>query len=213
MFGTQDLWLFIITGLALNILPGPDSLYIVGRSVSQGMRAGSLAALGIGAGTLVHILAAACGLSAILATSATAFTLVKLAGALYLLYLGVNMLLTRAKPTGEPGLQTQLPRLAYRRIFAQGFVTNLLNPKVALFFLAFVPQFIALDAPNKALSFVFLGLVFNFNGMLWAHFLVWSSASIGQRVKTSSRFNLWLTRASGGLFGYFGIKLALSQQG
>src|SRR5205085_420117 len=100
MFGIHDLTLFIISGLLLNIAPGPDSLLIMARSAAQGWRAGSAAALGIGSGTFVHILAAALGLSAVLATSATAFTVVKLLGACYLVYVGTSMLLSRAKPAG-----------------------------------------------------------------------------------------------------------------
>src|SRR5579863_9749171 len=101
MLGIHDLPLFILSGLLLNITPGPDTLYIVGRSASQGWRAGATAAFGIGTGTLVHVLAAAFGLSAILATSVAAFTIVKLIGAAYLLYVGISLLLSRAKPAAE----------------------------------------------------------------------------------------------------------------
>jgi threonine/homoserine/homoserine lactone efflux protein len=144
MLGTQNLTLFIISGLLLNMAPGPDSLLIMSRSAAQGWRAGSAAALGIGAGTFVHILAAALGLSAVLATSSTAFAVVKYVGAAYLLYVGITLLLTKSKATSEATDEpTPLPLLSYRRIFLQGFLTNILNPKVAVFFLAFVPQFIS----------------------------------------------------------------------
>ena len=217
MFGTHDLWLFILSGIALNILPGPDSLYIIGRSASQGYKAGSVAAMGIASGTLVHIFAAAFGLSAILATSATAFMVVKIIGALYLFYIGLSMLLAKAKKPelamdSSHLIASQAVATPLTRIFSQGFLTNVLNPKVALFFLAFVPQFIDADAPNKALSFIFLGIIFNINGQLWCQFLAWSSSSISHRMKRNDTVNLWLTRATGGLFGYFGIKLVLSEQ-
>lgn len=213
MFGTQDLAVFIVSGLLLNLAPGPDSLLIMTRSATQGWRAGSAAALGIGSGTFVHIFAAALGLSAVLATSATAFMLVKLIGAAYLLYVGVALLISKrnAAPQAEnPPLL--LARLSYRKIFVQGFLTNVLNPKVAVFFLAFVPQFIAASAPNKALAFIFLGCIFNFNGMLWCHLLALSTAFASRRLRINNALSLWLNRAIGAVFISFGIKLALAER-
>lgn len=208
MFGTQDLWLFVVSGLLLNITPGPDSLLIMARSASQGFKAGAAAVLGICTGTCVHIAAAAIGLSALLATSAEAFLLIKLVGAAYLLYIGVQMLRTRA----STGTSAQPPAPAsFGTIFRQGLLTNVLNPKVALFFLAFLPQFVAPAAENKALTFLFLGAIFNFNGMLWCLLLAWSSAVAAQKVKTSNAVKLWLNRTVGALFIALGIKLALSQ--
>ena len=208
MFGTQDLWLFIVSGLLLNIAPGPDSLLIMARSASQGFKAGAAAVLGICSGTCVHIAAAAVGLSALLATSAEAFLLIKLLGAAYLLYIGVQMLRTTTAATDS----TAVPAPAtYAAIFRQGLLTNLLNPKVALFFLAFLPQFVAPGAENKALAFLFLGAIFNLNGMLWCLFLAWSSALAAQKVKTSTTVKLWLNRLTGGIFVLLGVKLALSR--
>lgn len=209
MFGIHDLPVFIAAGLMLNIMPGPDSLLIMARSASQGWRAGSAAALGIGAGTFVHIFAAALGLSAILATSSTAFTVVKLIGAAYILYMAWGLL--RSKPAAMAQAIKPLPPLPYRRIFAQGFLTNVLNPKVALFFLAFVPQFIGADAPNKGLAFIVLGCIFNFNGMLWCHALAVFTAQVSTRVKLPATVTLWLNRVTGGLFVWLGLKLALSK--
>ncbi|MEN3275780.1 MAG: hypothetical protein V7631_1570 [Massilia sp.] len=210
MFGIHDLPLFVLSGLLLNIMPGPDSLLIMTRSATQGWRAGCTAALGTGAGTLVHIFAAALGLSALLATSSTAFTVVKLVGAAYILYMAVGLLLSRKK-TGEAAAP-MLPPLPYRTIFAQGFLTNVLNPKVAIFFLAFVPQFISADAPNKALAFIVLGCIFNFNGMLWCGALAVATAKASARLKLAPAVSLWLNRATGGLFVWLGVKLALSKQ-
>lgn len=210
MFGIHDLPLFIISGLLLNIMPGPDSLLIMTRSATQGWRAGVAASLGIGAGTLVHIFAAALGLSALLSTSATAFTVVKLVGAAYILTMAVGLLRSR-KATRETTAPA-LPALPYRKIFAQGFLTNVLNPKVALFFLAFVPQFIHADAPNKALAFIVLGCIFNFNGMLWCSALALTTAKASGRIKLDPTVSLWLNRATGGLFVWLGVKLALSKQ-
>jgi threonine/homoserine/homoserine lactone efflux protein len=210
MLGIHDLPLFVLSGLLLNILPGPDSLLIMTRSATQGWRAGSAAALGIGAGTFVHIFAAALGLSAVLATSAAAFTAVKLLGAAYILYMAAGLL--RSKKQDGSSAAPALPRLPYRKIFAQGFLTNVLNPKVAVFFLAFVPQFIDADAPNKALAFIVLGCIFNFNGMLWCNSLALFTAQASRRIKLHPAASLWLNRATGGLFVWLGVKLALARQ-
>jgi threonine/homoserine/homoserine lactone efflux protein len=210
MFGIHDLALFVVSGLLLNIMPGPDSLLIMTRSATQGWRAGSAAALGIGTGTLVHIFGAALGLSAVLATSAAAFTVVKFAGAAYILYMAFG-LLTSGK-AGSATLPAALPPLPYRKIFAQGFLTNVLNPKVAIFFLAFVPQFIHPDAAHKALAFIILGCIFNFNGMLWCNSLAIFTARASARIALDPRFALWLKRGTGGLFVWLGVKLALSKQ-
>ncbi|GGP24019.1 LysE family translocator [Silvimonas iriomotensis] len=212
MSGIHSLTLFVLSGLLLNIAPGPDSFYIVTRSVTQGFRAGSAAALGIGAGTMVHIFAAAFGLSAVLATSAAAFTVVKLIGAAYLLYVGVGMLRSRSNKAATAETTPVIPPAPLWAIFRQGFWTNVLNPKVALFFLAFVPQFINTDAPHTALSFVILGLIFNFNGMLWCHFLALTAHQAARRLRGAGRFTAWLNRVMGGVFVYLGVKLALVQQ-
>ena len=208
MLGIHDLALFIVSGLLLNMMPGPDSLLIMLRSGSQGWRAGSVAALGIGTGTMVHVLAAALGLSALLSASAELFTVIKLMGALYLVYLGISLLRqgTSSSVASEPAVS--LPALSYGRIFRQGLLTNVLNPKVALFFLAFVPQFIAPDAPQKALAFIVLGCIFNINGMIWCHLLAFSTAYASRKVRLPARLGRWLNRLMGGLFVGLGIKLA-----
>jgi threonine/homoserine/homoserine lactone efflux protein len=207
MLGTHDLLTFILAGLLLNITPGADTLYIVGRSTCRGLRSGVVAALGIGAGCIVHIVAAAIGLSAILATSSTAFTLVKYVGAAYLAYLGLSMLVS---PGEEKEVHLQAPMVSLSKVFWQGFLTNVLNPKVALFFLAFLPQFIVPEAQAKWISMLFLGFLFNFNGTLWNLFVAWSSARMSTKVKMSSRLGGWLKRICGGIFIYFGIRLVLS---
>ncbi|HDX8645665.1 LysE family translocator [Aeromonas dhakensis] len=209
MLGIHDLALFILSGLLLNMMPGPDSLLIMLRSGSQGWQAGSMAALGIGTGTMVHVLAAALGLSALLSASAELFAVIKLMGALYLVYLGLSMF--RQGEGGRVSAEeaVSLPVLSYGRIFRQGLLTNVLNPKVALFFLAFVPQFIAPDAPQKALAFIVLGCIFNFNGMIWCHLLAFSTAYASRKVRLPARLSTWLNRVMGGLFVGLGIKLAV----
>ena len=204
MLGTHDLLLFISAGLLLNITPGADTLYIVGRASTQGLRAGLVAALGIGAGCLVHILATAVGLAALLATSAQAFMWVKLLGAAYLAYLGLTLLMTKAnKPTSH----TQPTSASLNKVFWGGFLTNVLNPKVALFFLAFLPQFIEPHAPSKSLSLVFLGVLFDINGTLWNLFIAWVSATAATQLKLAASISTWLKRMCGLLFLYFAANL------
>jgi threonine/homoserine/homoserine lactone efflux protein len=211
VFGTHDLWLFVLSGFLLNITPGPDTLYIVGRSSTQGWRAGAVAALGIGAGTLVHICAAALGLSAILAASATAFTAVKFIGAAYLLYVGISLIRSAGASGSSPGALDVRPA-SIRSIFAQGFLTNVLNPKVALFFLAFLPQFVAADAGSKPLAFLLLGAIFNFNGTLWNLCVAWSTARLSSRLAPGVAFKRWFNRCVGGVFVFIGIRLALAHE-
>jgi len=217
MLGTQDLVLFVVSGILLNAVPGPDTLLVMSRGAAHGFRIGSAAALGVGAGVFVHVLAAALGLSALLATSAAAFTVVKWVGAAYLVFLGLQMLRVRGPKSGPGGRHGQEAEMTveattWRQVFLQGLVTNVLNPKVALFFLAFVPQFISADASNTALAFVFLGCLFNVNSIAWSHLLAWVAAEGARRVRLPARTLTWLNRGIGVLFVGFGLRLVLSQR-
>jgi threonine/homoserine/homoserine lactone efflux protein len=210
MLGIQDFWLFIISGLLLNVTPGPDTAYIVGRSVQIGWRGGAAAALGIGTGCLVHVFGAAIGLSALLAASSAAFTLVKWAGAAYLCFIGVKMLLSHAPaPTADEAPAGGTVPL--RQVFWQGALTNALNPKVALFFLAFLPQFVAMDSPHRAAGFLLLGLIFVCNGTLWCLGVAAFAARAAGRVRQSGQALRWINRALGGLFVYLGVRMAMLQ--
>ena len=212
MIEVTHLWLFVVSGLVVNILPGPDSLYIVGRGAGQGFKAGVIATLGVGTGSAIHALAAAFGLSALLASSAIAFSAIKYLGAIYLLYLAITMLLSQRDNKSEPTVNAiQLNALPYKKIYYQGLLTALLNPKQAVFFLSFVPQFISPDAADKTLSFIFLGAVFIFNGMSWCFFLAWSSAASGALFRQNKVLTKWLTRMAAGLFGYFGLRLGFGE--
>ena len=208
MFGTQHLALFVVSGILLNLTPGQDTLYIVGRSVSQGRRAGLLSVLGIASGSVIHTLAAAFGLSAILATSAEAFTVVKLIGATYLVYLGARLLFERSTAPGETREFT--PERSWT-IYRAALFTNVLNPKVALFFLAFLPQFVAPNSESRILSFLFLGSVFVFNGTLWCLVLVWGASSMSRRLRANQSYGQLLERATGAVFVGLGVKLAVSR--
>jgi threonine/homoserine/homoserine lactone efflux protein len=250
MFGTEHLLLFVVSGLLLNITPGQDTLYIVGRSVSQGRRAGLLSVLGISSGSAVHTVAAAFGLSAILAASSQAFFALKLAGAAYLAYLGLRMILERAPATDDiaPATANIAPatadiapatadiapatanialatanialatanRVTFAResgwaIFRAGFFTNLLNPKVALFFMAFLPQFVASSAESRVLAFLFLGTIFIVNGTLWCLVLVWGASAVSARLRRHAARGALVKRATGAVFVGLGVRLAVSK--
>lgn len=211
--GIDHLGLFVMAGLLLNLTPGPDVLYVVTHALRGGVRAGVAAALGITAGCFVHIVAAAVGVSALIAASATAFNVLKWAGAAYLVVVGLRMLLARrpADVAGEGDGFSGLPLAAVsalRPVFLRGFWTNALNPKVALFFLAFVPQFIAVDAPSKPLAFLALGLLFNANSVLVNLGWAWAAASLARRVGAVRRAMGWLERLAGLVFVGFGVRLA-----
>jgi threonine/homoserine/homoserine lactone efflux protein len=209
MLGIENLALFVGSGILLNLYPGPDTLYIIGRSLSQGRGAGVCAALGIGSGAIVHSLLGAFGLSAILATSAYGFTLLKFAGCFYLVYQGTRMIWegAHANSANSPAL----PRAGLMRIYRQGALTNILNPKVALFFLAFLPQFISVSSTHKPLSFIFLGAIFVTTGTLWCLVVALFAASFGNRIRRSSKTSGWLKKANGILFIGLGIKLAVAR--
>ena len=212
MFGTHDLALFVIAGLLLNITPGADTLYIVGRSASQGARAGAIAALGIGAGCFVHVSAAALGLSALLSASALGFAIVKYVGAAYLFYLGVSMIVRRRRPADSA---QKLAAEALSRVFWGGFLTNALNPKVALFFLAFLPQFIDAAAPDQAFRFLVLGAWFAAQSALFLAVLVGITGLLRQRARSSifgsASAGRWLQGLGGLLFLGLAARLARTE--
>lgn len=206
MLGIHDLWLFVVSGFLLNLTPGADTLFIATRSAALGLRFGLAAALGICTGCLVHVAAAAMGLSAILATSPVAFMVVKWVGAGYLVYMGVG--LWRKHAATAEASPSSVTSASWSAVFGQGFLTNVLNPKVALFFLAFVPQFIAPDATHKALAFMALGGIFTFNSLLWCVALAWLAARM-RTLDVNRRLLRWLERGVGGLFVALGFRLAL----
>jgi threonine/homoserine/homoserine lactone efflux protein len=210
MLGIHDFWIFVFAGLLLNITPGPDVAYIVARSTQLGWRGGATAAIAIGAGCFVHIAAATLGISAVIAASALAFSVLKWVGALYLIYVGARLLLARA-PDNTASDQAVPPPAPLRAVFWQGFLTNALNPKVAMFFLAFLPQFIDADAPSAALAFATLGLVFNLNGTLWNLVVAWFASRLAG-TPAFGRARVWVQRAIGGTFIVLGARLAWTER-
>jgi RhtB (resistance to homoserine/threonine) family protein len=206
--GVKHLGLFVVSGLLLNLTPGQDTLYILGRTLSQGRSAGLMSALGISAGSLVHTLLAAFGLSAILASSPTAFHFVKYAGAAYLIWLGVRMIVDADAGSGDIAAFTRERSSA---IFRSGLLTNVLNPKVALFFMAFLPQFVAPAAESRIVALLFLGLVFVVNGLAWCCVLVWGASALSERVRAQPASGTWLKRVTGIVFIGLGVRLAVSR--
>ncbi len=209
MFGTHDLPLFIVTAFVLYATPGVDMLFTLSRTLQHGWRTGVAAALGITAGCVVHTVAAALGLAALLAASALAFTAIKWLGAAYLLWLAWGML--RAAVRDAQPLLVAPPTAPSTHVFAQGFLTNVLNPKVALFFLALLPQFISTDAPNKTVAFLFLGAVFIVGGALFLFALV----ALAHRMRAfgASRITRRVLNAVGGaLFAAVAVRLVQAER-
>ena len=205
--GIVNLPVFLLAALALCAAPGPDSAYILGRTLLQGRRAGVVSVLGIVTGAAMHVLAAGLGLSAFLAASAEAFGVVKLVGAAYLVWLGVKTF--RERPAGAQG--ASLPRRTDRQLFVQGVLTDVLNPKVAVFFLAFLPHFIAPDAPHKVASFLLLGGMVLAMGLVWDLGLALAASQLTRALRRRPSFGRWSNRAMGVLLAVLGVGLATEE--
>ncbi|HHP7244772.1 MAG TPA: LysE family translocator [Elainellaceae cyanobacterium] len=204
----HDFTVFLIATLVIVITPGPDTLYVLGRSLGQGQSAGILSAVGIFVGNLGHALAAAIGLSAILMTSAIAYLIIKYVGAMYLIYLGVRAILNRHHSTAL----LSLPRSSNATIFYQGIFTNLLNPKAALFFLAFVPQFVNPGQGWVPLQFIGLGAVIATLSSLWLMVVAVVVSLVGDRLRDHASFSTFLNSLTGSLFIALGIRLAIPER-
>jgi len=209
MFGIHDFGLFLAAAILLNLTPGPDTVYILGRTIAQGREAGIASALGISLGSIFHTCAAALGLSAILATSAIAFGAIKLLGGVYLIFLGLKMFFERS---GQLSLPSNFRRRTTAAAFRQGVLTNVLNPKVALFFLAFLPQFIDPGSNAKIAAFISLGLTFVTTGTMWCLVLAWFASAFSERLRANETVAQWLNRTAGALFVFLGVRLATVKQ-
>lgn len=206
MLGIHGYWLFVCAGILLNLTPGQDTMFIIGRSLTGGLRSGVAAACGISVGSIFHTLMAALGLSAILATSALAFTIVKFIGAAYLIYLGARLLFAKVSTArnAAPAPASADPRAA----FLQGILTNVLNPKVALFFLAFLPQFIEPTSSAKTWAFLALGVTFITTGLIWCLVLAIAAARLQTFFMRNPNVRTLIDRTVGGLFLALGTRLA-----
>jgi threonine/homoserine/homoserine lactone efflux protein len=194
---------FVFAAFMLNIAPGPDMLYVIGRSVGQGRKAGIVSSLGVFVGCWVHILAAAFGIAALLRSSPMAFNAVRYAGAAYLIYLGIRMIVQRTDLSSQ-----QLKSESLTSIFRQGAVTNVLNPKVAIFFLAFLPQFIDARRGSVVLQILLLGLIFNVGGTLVNLAVAYAGGSLGELLRRNVRFARLQQWFTGLIFIGLGIRLA-----
>jgi len=208
MFGIHDFTLFIRPGIFQNPTPAPDTVYILGRSFPQGRAAGVASPFEISVGSFFHPCPAAWGLSAILATSALAFGTIKLLGSAYLIFLGIKMILDRRKQLSLPSNFRRRTTIA---AFRQGILTNILNPKVALFFLAFLPQFIDPASSAKIAAFIALGLTFVTTGTIWCLILAWFASVFSKRLRENETIAQWLNRTAGALFVFLGLRLATAK--
>jgi threonine/homoserine/homoserine lactone efflux protein len=195
LFDPAGFAVFLAASVSLNLTPGPDMLYVAARTLGGGRAGGLISALGITTGRLIHLTAAIVGLSALLARSATAMTGLRVGGAAYLIYLGIQHL-RRRRETLEIG-EDDTP--SHARIYLQGVATNVLNPKVALFYLAFLPQFVEPARGSVVLQLVILGVIQNLGGTLVQLILAWSGGSLGERLNAHPGWIRWQRRATGGI--------------
>jgi len=209
MLGIENYWLFVVSGIILNITPGADTMYIITRSVAQGRNAGIFSVLGISSGGLIHTLLAALGLSSIIASSNTAFDCVKFAGAVYLIYLGISILLKSKKLAQSCDSQPTAANM--RSIYLQGIFTNLLNPKVALFFLSFLPQFINADQTHGPVPFLILGGTFFTTGTIWCLILACGASYFTKALRKKSKISVIMQKLTGIVFIGLGLNLALKR--
>ncbi|MFK4411528.1 MULTISPECIES: LysE family translocator [Bacillus] len=202
MYGIINYEVFLLTGILLNLIPGADTMYIVGRSISQGRKAGVYSVFGIITGSLVHTLLVAFGLSIILTKSIVLFNTIKVIGVIYLVYLGIKMILDKT----NVAFQASSNKLNIRKIYVQGLLTSLTNPKVSLFFIAFLPQFIDTKASGP-MPFIILGLTFTVTGLLWCLFIAYFSSYVTKKLRGNQKVGMILNKITGLIFIGMGLKL------
>ncbi len=209
MISSESFYLFLITSILINLSPGPDMIYTAARSLSQGKKAGIVSALGIFAGCFVHIIAAVFGLSKIIEESVFVFSLIKYAGAAYLVFLGVKAIIQRKRELSDlKNLESQ----SYQKIFMQGMITNILNPKVAIFFLSFLPQFIDPAAGNVAMQIAFYGLWFDVQGALILVTVALITGHFSVLLKKKKGFWKWQEIITGTILIALGIKMLFTRK-
>jgi RhtB (resistance to homoserine/threonine) family protein len=201
---------FLIAGILLNLTPGNDTIFILTKSIAQGKKAGIMSVLGIATGSLIHTTLAALGLSIIIAKSVLAFTIVKYAGAAYLLYVGFKMITDKKKLDTPISASTKKVNLL--RIYRDAMLTNVLNPKVAMFFIAFLPQFIDPDYQNSIIPFMLLGITFTITGTIWCLILASFSSFLFSRLRSNQKFSSYLNKVCGTVLIALGIKIVLTNR-
>jgi RhtB (resistance to homoserine/threonine) family protein len=204
MLGIQHYEAFLLAGILLNLTPGNDTIYILSRTIAQGRKAGIMSVLGIATGSLVHTLFAAIGLSVIIAQSPVLFNIIKYAGAAYLFYIGLRMIVSKS-----PVIKLDQPENEkYKKIYWQAVLTNVLNPKVALFFISFLPQFIDPGYSNHYLSFIILGLSFTATGTLWCLLLALFASFISAEFIKNNKTGSYITKICGFILVGLGLRVA-----
>ena len=211
MHGIENYLGFLLAGIVMNLTPGADSIYIITRSVTQGKKAGIYSVLGIGSGAIVHIILAAFGLSTLLAKSILLFNIVKWVGAAYLIYLGIKTFLDKSNLFDTE--KTELDKVDLGKIYRQGFLTNVLNPKVAIFFLSLLPQFIKPEFASNIIPFLILGGTFLFTGTLWCLFLAYSASFMTNALRKNSKLAQVMKKLSGYVFIGLGLQLLVKKNG
>jgi RhtB (resistance to homoserine/threonine) family protein len=209
MTGIINFETFLFAGILLNLTPGNDTIFILTKSIGQGKKAGVISALGIGTGNIFHTTVAAFGLSIVIAKSAFLFNIIKYAGAAYLFYMGIKMLLDRSQLSTDTLDNDQKN---YFKIYRDGIVTNVLNPKVSLFFIAFLPQFIDPSANNTVLPFLILGLTFITTGTIWCLTLATFSSAIFAGLKSNKTMSGYINKICGLTLIGLGVKVALTKR-
>jgi len=204
MWGIFNYKLFILTGILLNMTPGADTFYILGKGMSKGKKSAVISAFGITVGCLIHTILAAFGLSTILAKSITAFNIIKWAGAMYLIYLGIKSFKSSAIDVDSSENQKELSN---KKIFLEGILTNILNPKVALFFISFLPQFIEADNTYGAIPFLILGITFLLTGCVWYQILALFSSTLTEKIRNNKNISKMIGKITGIAFVALGITL------
>jgi RhtB (resistance to homoserine/threonine) family protein len=210
MTGIINFETFLLTGILLNLTPGNDTIFILTRSMAQGKKAGIMSVLGISTGSIIHTVLAGFGLSIIIAKSILAFNIIKYAGAAYLLYIGFKMLTDKTSLNTE-GV-TDKSTINYFKIYRDGVITNVLNPKVALFFIAFLPQFIDPSLKNTILPFLTLGISFTITGAIWCTILALFASTIFSKLKGNTRISTYINKFCGMALIGLGLKVALTER-
>jgi RhtB (resistance to homoserine/threonine) family protein len=210
MFGIENYLVFIVSGIILNITPGNDTIYILSRSIAQGRKAGIISVLGIGTGALTHTIMASLGLSVILSKSILLFDVIKYIGVIYLVYIGIKTIISKNNPFNN---QTNIESsVDYKQIYKQGFLTNLFNPKVALFYLSFLPQFINPNINNTPIPFLILGVTFLTTGTIWCLFLAYASSFLSKILRENDKISTIANKLCGMIFIGLGLKLAFEKR-
>jgi threonine/homoserine/homoserine lactone efflux protein len=199
-----------LTGILLNLTPGNDTIFILSRSIGQGKKAGIVSALGIGTGSLIHTILAAFGLSVIIAKSLFVFNIIKYLGAVYLLYIGFKMLTDKSQLNTDSSIRNQPS--GYFKIYRDAIITNVLNPKVALFFIAFLPQFIEPAFKNTVLPFLTLGITFIATGTIWCLLLATFASAIFTTLKDNRKISVLINKICGITLIGLGIKVSLTER-